>query len=371
MSEIETVLIVGGGIAGLTLGRALHREGLTVELIERSTEWRAEGGGIAASPTACAYCAPLASMAQWSGPGNVRGGGASATRQATSFLEALWGDVGPFIGIERTRLQQILVAGVEGVRCRLGTFVLGISQHDDRVSVAFSDGRFGNYDLVVGADGITSAVRSLVFDAIAPSYTGAMAWRSVTPIRPRGLAGLQFLLGEGCFFGLCPVGEGHTYGFGNITAPRTHEPMVGRLNRLRSHFAGFGGIVQEYLAALESDEQIHCAPVDWVALDRWHASRVVLVGDAAHASSPMMGQGGCMAMEDACVLAETLCRSATLAEALTTYELRRRPRVSWIHEESQAVAHSFRLPPPVRNDAMRQFGDQMFQHRFAPLLAAP
>jgi len=85
MSEIETVLIVGGGIAGLTLGRALHREGLTVELIERSTEWRAEGGGIAASPTACAYCAPLASMAQWSGPGNVCGGGASATRQATSF----------------------------------------------------------------------------------------------------------------------------------------------------------------------------------------------------------------------------------------------------------------------------------------------
>jgi 2-polyprenyl-6-methoxyphenol hydroxylase-like FAD-dependent oxidoreductase len=169
--------------------------------------------------------------------------------------------------------------------------VLGISQHDDRVSVAFSDGRFGNYDLVVGADGITSAVRSLVFDAIAPSYTGAMAWRSVTPIRPRGLAGLQFLLGEGCFFGLCPVGEGHTYGFGNITAPRTHEPMVGRLNRLRSHFAGFGGIVQEYLAALESDEQIHCAPVDWVALDRWHASRVVLVGDAAHASLPMNGTG--------------------------------------------------------------------------------
>ena len=375
MSEIETVLIVGGGIAGLTLGRALHREGLTVELIECSTEWRAEGGGIAASPTACAYCAPLASMAQLERSGQRLRRWSFCDEAgdllSENDLEALWGDVGPFIGIERTRLQQILVAGVEGVRCRLGTFVLGISQHDDRVSVAFSDGRFGNYDLVVGADGITSAVRSLVFDAIVPSYTGAMAWRSVTPIRPRGLAGLQFLLGEGCFFGLCPVGEGHTYGFGNITAPRTHEPMVGRLNRLRSHFAGFGGIVQEYLAALESDEQIHCAPVDWVALDRWHASRVVLVGDAAHASLPMMGQGGCMAMEDACVLAETLCRSATRAAALTTYELRRRPRVSWIHEESQAVAHSFRLPPPVRNDAMRQFGDQMFQHRFAPLLAVP
>ena len=375
MSEIETVLIVGGGIAGLTLGRALHREGLTVELIERSTEWRAEGGGIAVQPNGMRVLRTLGldGAVERSGQRSRRWSFCDEAGDLLSEndLEALWGDVGPFIGIERTRLQQILVAGVEGVRCRLGTFVLGISQHDDRVSVAFSDGRFGNYDLVVGADGITSAVRSLVFDAIAPSYTGGIAWRSVRPNRPRGLAGLQFLLGEGCFFGLCPVGEGHTYGFGNITAPRTHEPMVGRLNRLRSHFAGFGGIVQEYLAALKSDEQIHCAPVDWVALDRWHASRVVLVGDAAHASLPMMGQGGCMAMEDACVLAETLCRSATLAEALTTYELRRRPRVSWIHEESQAVAHSFRLPPPVRNDAMRQFGDQMFQHRFAPLLAAP
>ena len=375
MSEIETVLIVGGGIAGLTLGRALHREGLTVELIERSTEWRAEGGGIAVQPNGMRVLRTLGldGAVERSGQRSRRWSFCDEAGDLLSEndLEALWGDVGPFIGIERTRLQQILVAGVEGVRCRLGTFVLGISQHDDRVSVAFSDGRFGNYDLVVGADGITSAVRSLVFDAIAPSYTGGIAWRSVRPNRPRGLAGLQFLLGEGCFFGLCPVGEEHTYGFGNITAPRTHEPMVGRLNRLRSHFAGFGGIVQEYLAALKSDEQIHCAPVDWVALDRWHASRVVLVGDAAHASLPMMGQGGCMAMEDACVLAETLCRSATLAEALTTYELRRRPRVSWIHEESQAVAHSFRLPPPVRNDAMRQFGDQMFQHRFAPLLAAP
>jgi len=375
MSKIETVLIVGGGIAGPTLARALQREGLTVELIERSAEWRAEGGGIAVQPNGMRALRTLGldGAVERSGQRLRRWSFCDQAGEILSEndLEALWGDVGPFIGIERTRLQRILVAGLEGVRCRLGTFVHSVSQHDDRVSVAFSDGSFGNYDLVVGADGITSAVRSLVFDAVAPSYTGAMAWRSVAPIRPRGLAGLQFLLGQDCFFGLCPVGEGRTYGFGNITAPRTLEPMVGRLNRLRGCFAGFGGIVQEYLAALESDEQIHCAPVDWIALDRWHASRVVLVGDAAHASSPMMGQGGCMAMEDVYVLAETLCRSATLAEALTTYELRRRPRVSWIHEESQAIAHSFRLPTPVRNHAMRQFGSQMFQRRFAPLLAAP
>ena len=95
-----------------------------------------------------------------------------------------------------------------------------------------------------------------------------------------------------------------------------HEPVAGRLDCLRCRFAGFGGIFLSTLAALEGDRRrIHCGPIDWIALDQWHSGRVVLIGDAAHASSPMMGQGGCMAMEDAYVLAESLCRSSTLAEA--------------------------------------------------------
>jgi 2-polyprenyl-6-methoxyphenol hydroxylase-like FAD-dependent oxidoreductase len=146
--------------------------------------------------------------------------------------------------------------------------------------------------------------------------------------------------------------------------------MAGRLDRLRHRFAGFGEIVQEYLAALERDEQIHCGPVDWIALDEWYSGRVVLIGDAAHASSPMMGQGGCMAMEDACVLAEILRRSATLAQ-VEAFGLRRWPRVNWVHQESQAVAQSFRLPSALRNDALRQYGEQIFRRRFAPLLVAP
>jgi len=375
MSEVKTVLIVGGGIAGLTLGRALHRQSFAVQLVERSTEWRAEGGGIAVQPNGMRMLRALgldaaveragARLRQWSfcdQAGQIL---------SENDLEALWGDVGPFIGVERTRLQQAMVAGVEGVPCRLGTSIRSLTQHDDRVSVAFSDASSGTYDLVVGADGISSTVRALTLGTISPAYTGAMAWRSIAPIRPRGLTSLRFLLGEDCFFGLCPVGDARTYGFGNITEPRTHEPPVGRLDRLRRRFADFGEIVQEYLAALKHDEQIHCGPVDWVAPEEWHRGRVVLIGDAAHASSPMMGQGGCMAMEDACVLAESLHGDATLAEALESYVARRRPRVNWVHQESQAVAHSFRLPVAMRNDALRQRGEQMFQRRFKPLVAAP
>lgn len=375
MAEVETVLIVGGGIAGLTLARALHGEGFTVELVERNTAWRAEGGGVAVQPNGMRVLRRLGLDAA------VERAGARLRRWSfcdyagellsENDLEALWGNVGPFIGIERTRLQQILVAGVEGIPCRLGTSIRSLTEHGDSVFVAFNDASSGSYDLVVGADGISSNVRALTLGTIAPAYSGAMAWRSVAPTRPRSFSTLQFLLGEGCFFGLCPVGEGRTYGFGNITEPRRHEPMAGRLDRLRCRFAGFGEVVQEYLAALESNEQIHCGPVDWIALDKWHSNRVVLIADAAHASSPMMGQGGCMAMEDAWVLAESLRRSTTLAAPLEKYTVRRRPRVNWVHQESDAVAQSFRLPSAMRNDALRQAGEQMFQRRFAPLLAAP
>jgi 2-polyprenyl-6-methoxyphenol hydroxylase-like FAD-dependent oxidoreductase len=270
-----------------------------VEVIERSTEWRAEGGGIAVQPNGMRILQSL---------------GQDGEILSSNDLEDLWGDTGPFIGIERMRRQQILVGGITGLPCRLGTAIRSLTQRDDDVSVIFSDGSLGAYDLVVGADGIASTVRRLALEAISPTYTGAMAWRSIAPIRPRGLTNLQFLLGEDRFFGLCPVADGRAYGFGNISGPRTHEPIIGRLGRLRQHFVGFAEIVQDYLMALATDEEIHCGPIDWVALDRWHVGRVVLIGDAAHASSPMMGQAGCMALEDAWVLAEKLFNCGSLPE---------------------------------------------------------
>src|SRR5437867_7417011 len=99
--------------------------------------------------------------------------------------------------------------------------------------------------------------------------------------------------------------------------------------------------------------------------------RVVLIGDAAHASSPMMGQGGCLAMEDAYVLAEILRSAASLESALETYVSRRKARVNWVQQASRAVAESFRLPPATRNAALRERGDQLMHQRFAPLIPAP
>jgi FAD-dependent urate hydroxylase len=115
----------------------------------------------------------------------------------------------------------------------------------------------------------------------------------------------------------------------------------------------------------------HGAPIEWVQLERWHAGRVVLIGDAAHASSPMMGQGGCLAIEDAWVLAEVLRAEPTVERALDVWAERRRPRVTWVHQQSRAVGDSLRLPPRVRDGFLRERGVEMLRQRFAPLIEEP
>ncbi len=111
--------------------------------------------------------------------------------------------------------------------------------------------------------------------------------------------------------------------------------------------------------------------MEWVDVHEWHVGRVVLIGDAAHASSPLMGQGGCMAMEDACVLAEVLRRAATVDSALSDYVSRRKPRTKWVQQQSVASAESLRMPPSIRNSVLREKGDQMMHSRFGPLIPAP
>ena len=374
MADVERILIVGGGIAGLSVATALHRQGLTPELVERSTTWPAVGAGINLPANGVRVLRAL-------GVGEAVNRTATVIRRWAFFdqqgallcetdLEDLWRDVGPSLGITRVRLQEALVAGA-AVSHRLGVSLTALTQDDDRVRVSFSDGMSGDYDLVVGADGIHSTVRELALSASSPSYAGTMAWRSVIPTRPPGILDMMVLMGEGSFFGLAPMGEGHTYGFGAVGGARFKDPIVGRLERFRRRFAEFGAPVPAYLAALQSDEQLHFGAIEWVEVDEWHRGRVVLLGDAAHAGPPHMGEGGCMAMEDALVLADVLRKAESVESALDAYVRRRRPRAGWVQEQSRAAAQAWVLPPAVRNAALRQRGDQMFRDRYRPLIPAP
>ena len=375
MTKIETILVVGGGVAGLTTAAALHRHGFTTELVERQQSWHALGAGFLVQANGMRMLLSLGLAAGVEDAGVVVRRWQFCDEQgevlSETDLEELWGDAGPCVGIERSKLQRALLPGVGNLRCRLGTSVISVVQDERRVSVGFSDDSTEDYDLVVGADGIRSTVRALTLTAAAPSELGAMNWRSIAPIRPAGLTGLQMHMGDGCMFGLVPMGAGRTYGFAYVIQPRFHDPLEGRLDRLRNRFATFGGRVQEYLASLKRDDQVICSAMEWMEFEKWHTGRVVLVGDAAHASSPMMGQGGCMAMEDACVLAEELRAAATVDSALASYVSRRKPRVEWVQHQSMAVGESLIMPSAVRNALLRQRGNEAMHARFGPLVSAP
>jgi 2-polyprenyl-6-methoxyphenol hydroxylase-like FAD-dependent oxidoreductase len=289
------VLIVGGGIAGLTVAVALHRDGLDVEVVEHQAEWNTLGAGLSLQPNGMRVLRRLGLAEGALDAGCVLGQWVFADDQGGVLcqidLDSVWGAVGPMVGITRAQLQEVLVAGAGSVRCRLGTSITSVSEDDGQVSVRFTDGSAAGYDLVVGADGIRSRVRELVFGPLEPTFAGHVSWRSVAPIRLPGPPSVQFWLGDRCFFGLCSVGGDRTYGFGHVTQARRYEPVEGRLRRPRERFAGFGSTVQEYLAAVEDDAQIHCSAIESVEQDRWATGRVVLIGDAAHAASPLMGQG--------------------------------------------------------------------------------
>ena len=375
MAHSERVLIVGGGIAGLTAATALHRQGFRVELVERSPLWHATGAAIQLHANGMRILHAL-------GLGEAVERAGAVVRHwmycdqhgevlCEADLEELWDKVGPCIAIDRPRLQKLLLAGAAAVPCRLDTSVASLTQDERWVQVGFSDGSTRNYDLVVGADGISSTVRTLVMGIVQPGYTGLMIWRSLVPIRPPDPTNFRIMFGDGCFFGITPLGEGPTNVFGAVGMPRTHDPLQGRLARFRRQFAGFGGPVQECLAAISSDEQIHCGPSEGVQPDHWHCGRVVLIGDAAHAAAPTMAQGGSMAMEDAYVLAETLRTAETVENALDNYETRRKPRAAWVQQQSRRILESYLTPPSQRNPAFRQRGNQAMHDSFEPLILEP
>jgi len=376
MARKERILIVGGGIAGLTAAIALHQRGFAPELVEKAASWRAIGAGIVIQPNAMRLLRELdvASDLEATGAEIRRFQFLNKKGELLSEIDLteLWRSVGSGVAIGRGELQKALLRIVDRERCRLDVAVTSLSQREGSVLVGFSDGGAAGYDLVIGADGIRSTVRALAIGATAPRYCGQAAWRAIAPIRRTNVDEIQFWLGDGGFFTTYSVGEGRTYGCAYVAeASAGQAPVEGRLARFRDRFATFGEPVRALLGKLARDDEIHCSAVESLELPDWRRGRVLLIGDAAHASSPMMGQGGCMAVEDAAVLAELLETSITIDAALDAFSPRRRPRVDWVQAQSDALARNALAPAAVRDAIIKEHGAQAFRDRFAPLLRPP
>jgi FAD-dependent urate hydroxylase len=190
VAQKERILIVGGGIAGLTAAIALGRRGFAPELVERAASWRALGTGIVIQPNAMRLLRELdvASHVEKTGAAVRRFQYLNGPGEVLSEIDLteLWSGVGAGVTVERGELQKALLRTVDSARCRLGVALTSLSQRDSSVSIGFSDGGSADYDLVIGADGIGSTTRALAIGATAPRYCGAGGLACARADPPKG-----------------------------------------------------------------------------------------------------------------------------------------------------------------------------------------
>jgi 2-polyprenyl-6-methoxyphenol hydroxylase-like FAD-dependent oxidoreductase len=248
-------------------------------------------------------------------------------------------DVPPVGAIMRPVLAEILAKATRasGTNARLGTTFNEIADGPDGVRVSLSDGTSATYDLVVGADGLYSKMRKLLFpDAPAPSYTGQSVWRAVMR-RPPEVKSLQMWIGNKTKVGVNPVSDDEMYMFVTEDRPTAdHVDPAEFVPKLRALLAQFTSpIVTTIRDSLGADSRIVFRPLEGLLLPRpWSKGHVVLIGDAAHATTPHLGAGAGIGVEDAIVLAQEIERQAMLPEALKGFEDRRYERCRMVVQNS-------------------------------------
>ncbi len=344
MSAVERVLIVGGGIAGMALAIGLQRASIAAEIAEIDPDWRVYGAGITITgPTLRAFdrlgllgrieaegfCSEAARICDQNG--NV----ILASRVAGQPL-------GPRIpnsgGILRPVLHRILseATRASGARVRLGMTADGLEQNGDRVAVRFSDGSSESFDLVVGADGIHSRIREMAFpDAPKPAFTGQGCWRAVIA-RPVEIDRPQVYVGGPVKAGVVPVSRDEMYLFvlqhvpDNPRMPEARWPEL-----LEEQLRGFGGVLGAIRDRLDASARINYRPLEKLLVPPpWSQGRVVLIGDAAHATTPHLASGAGLAVEDALVLCELLVSESAIEAALSRFLQRRYERCRMVVENS-------------------------------------
>ncbi|MBO2458458.1 FAD-dependent oxidoreductase [Actinomadura violacea] len=343
MAAVGNVLIVGGGTAGSALAVLLARGGVAVEIAEIQPDVTALGSGITLQGNALRVLRDLGVWDRVSASGyafDVLGLRAPDGSLIAEIPDARTGgpDLPATLGMNRPELAAVLAAAVRdaGATTRFGLTVDALSEDGDRVTAHFSDGTSGAYDLVVGADGIRSAVRGLIGVDAAPQPTGMGIWRIHTR-RPKDVERTDLIYGGPCFIaGYCPTGPDTMYAYLVEKArPRESIADADKPAHMRALAEGYGGAWDEIRADITDPDRINYTWFESLLVERpWNRGRTVLIGDAAHACPPTLAQGAAQCVEDAAVLAELLLGADRLDQALFNAFMDRR------YERAKAVVEA-------------------------------
>jgi len=341
---IRNALIVGGGFSGMSAAIELRKRGVAVDLVEIDPAWRQYGAGISIGGATLRAFRTLGILERFLEEGYACDG-VDVMTASGQFLARLptpriAGDGIPGSGaVMRPVLANILADATlaAGAQVRLGCTVESLRQDVDGVEVVFTDGGASRYDLVIGADGLNSRMRqSVLSDAPRPRYSGQGTWRAVLP-RPAEITCTKLWVGEQLKAGVNPVSHSEMYLFVNEVRPtQAHVPPERFVPMLRDVLAQFPATaVQAMREQINDTSRVVYRPLEGLLVPPpWHSGRVVLIGDAVHATTPHLASGACIGIEDAIVLAEELAGRSSVEESLQHFQRRRWERCRMVVENS-------------------------------------
>lgn len=341
---IRRALIVGGGFSGMSAAIELRKRGIDVDLVEISPDWGSYGAGISIGGATLRAFRTLGILDRFLQKGFASDGTDIHTPDGKLIAQLptprIAGDDIPGNGaVMRPVLAKILADATRaaGTTVRLGCTVEAMQQDDDGVDVTFTDGSKQRYDLVIGADGLYSRMRArLLPDAPKPCYSGQGVWRAVLP-RAANITRTMLWVSGNVKVGLNPVSQTEMYLFVNENRPvNEHVPPAQFLTLLHELLAPFPAKeVQEARAQLNENSLVIFRPLEGLLVPQpWYQGRVVLIGDAVHATTPHLASGACIGIEDAIVLAEELTHATSLDTALQAFQQRRWERCRMVVQNS-------------------------------------
>jgi FAD-dependent urate hydroxylase len=333
------IIIIGAGIGGLTTGIALKKAGYQVEIYDKVKELRPAGAGISLWSNGVKVLNKL-------GLGDKMAaiGGQMNQMQYRSYKDELLNDISlqPLIKevgqrpypVARTDLQQMLLEAFPG-KVKLGSKCVGFEDLGDRVTAIFEDGNTATGDLLIAADGVRSTLRPYILGTeIEPRYAGYVNWNGLVKasedLAPKNT--WMIYVGEHKRASMMPVGGDRFYFFFDVPLPKgTSTPPEAIQKELANFFSGWPQVVQNLIKQINPLETNRLEIHDIGPIDTFVRGRVALLGDAAHTTTPDLGQGGCQAMEDAEVLTHyLLTTNISVEDALKRYEKERKERANAI-----------------------------------------
>jgi len=343
MSTIRTVLVVGGGIGGMSAAICLSKGGIAVDLVELDAHWRALGTGVTINSAALRAFASVGVLAEIKREGHC--GGVITLRKGDGevlFTGPAQSPFGPDVptagGILRPVLHRILSEETLGSRVivKLAVTVASLRQSPSGVEVGFSDATSATYDLVLGADGLHSKVREMIFPhAPKPRFTGQGCWRALVP-RPSDVQGARMYFGRQKA-GVNPVSQDQMYLFllHNVRENRWMPPKSWP-ELLKAELTEYTDpVIIKVRESLNETSSINYRPLEALLLpDPWYQGRILLIGDAAHATTPHNAFGAGLAVEDGIVLAELINSELPAEQVLRRFMERRFERCRLVVEMS-------------------------------------